>query len=94
MPFIIAEPCVGTCDTACVDVCPVDCIHGSYDKEGAGAEVHKDGFNPDLVHDIYRRITINEYKRRQAAPGLRVSSKAFGLGRRIPIVNHFTGRRS
>lgn len=28
MPFIIAEPCIGTCDTACVEVCPVDCIHG------------------------------------------------------------------
>ena len=28
MPFIIAEPCVGTCDTSCVEVCPVDCIHG------------------------------------------------------------------
>ena len=27
MAYIIAEPCVGTCDTACVDVCPVDCIH-------------------------------------------------------------------
>ena len=47
MPFIIAEPCVGTCDTACVDVCPVDCIHGPFDKEGRGEEVHKDGFNPD-----------------------------------------------
>ena len=58
------------------------------------AALIKDGVDPDLVHDIYRRITINEYKRRQAAPGLRVSSKAFGLGRRIPIVNHFMGRRS
>ena len=38
MPFIIVEPCVGTCDTACVDVCPVDCIHGPYDKEGSGEE--------------------------------------------------------
>jgi NAD-dependent dihydropyrimidine dehydrogenase PreA subunit len=28
MPFIIAEPCQGTCDTSCVEVCPVDCIHG------------------------------------------------------------------
>lgn len=27
MPYIITEPCVGVCDTACVDVCPVDCIH-------------------------------------------------------------------
>ena len=39
MAYIIAEPCVGTCDTACVDVCPVDCIHGPIDKDGAGAEV-------------------------------------------------------
>ena len=47
MTFIIVEPCVGTCDTACVDVCPVDCIHGPFDKKGAGAEVHEEGFNPD-----------------------------------------------
>ena len=39
MTYIIAEPCVGTCDTACVDVCPVDCIHGPIEKDGAGAEV-------------------------------------------------------
>ena len=38
MTYIIAEPCVGTCDTACVEVCPVDCIHGPDDKKGAGAE--------------------------------------------------------
>ena len=28
MTYIIAEPCKGTCDTSCVEVCPVDCIHG------------------------------------------------------------------
>lgn len=28
MAFVIAEPCLGTCDTSCVEVCPVDCIHG------------------------------------------------------------------
>ena len=39
MTFVIADPCVGTCDTACVSVCPVDCIHGPIDKDGAGAEV-------------------------------------------------------
>jgi len=38
MTYIIAEPCVGTCDTACVEVCPVDCIHGPEDKTCAGAE--------------------------------------------------------
>ena len=47
MTFIIVEPCVGTCDTACVDVCPVDCIHGPFDKEGRGEEAKADGFNPD-----------------------------------------------
>ena len=39
MAFVITEPCISTCDTACVSVCPVDCIHGPIDKEGAGAEV-------------------------------------------------------
>lgn len=32
MAYIIAEPCVGTCDTACVDVCPVDCIHPTKEE--------------------------------------------------------------
>jgi ferredoxin len=47
MAYIICEPCVGTCDTACVEVCPVDCIHGPEDKEGAGAEAKADGFDPE-----------------------------------------------
>ena len=47
MTYIIAEPCVGTCDTACVEVCPVDCIHGPDDKTGAGAEAKEDGFDPE-----------------------------------------------
>ncbi len=34
MTFIIAEPCIGTKDTACVDACPVDCIHPRADEEG------------------------------------------------------------
>jgi len=41
MSFIIGNKCVSTCDTACVKVCPVDCIHGPIDVEGAGAEVDK-----------------------------------------------------
>ena len=32
MAYVIAEPCVGTKDTACVDVCPVDCIHPRKDE--------------------------------------------------------------
>ena len=33
MTFVITEPCIGTKDTACVDVCPVDCIHPTKDEE-------------------------------------------------------------
>jgi len=41
MTYVITEPCVGTCDTACVDVCPMDCIHGPLDVAGRGGEVKK-----------------------------------------------------
>ena len=56
------------------------------------AELIKDGADMELVKSLYQKIRINEHKRRQAAPGLRVSSKAFGVGRRIPIVNHYRGK--
>jgi hypothetical protein len=56
------------------------------------AELIKDGADMELVKSLYQKIRINEHKRRQAAPGLRVSSKAFGVGRRIPIVNHYKGK--
>ena len=39
MSYIIGKPCEATCDTACVAVCPVDCIHGPIDIEGRGEEV-------------------------------------------------------
>ncbi|MFQ6611758.1 MAG: NAD+ synthase [Fidelibacterota bacterium] len=47
------------------------------------------GADLELVSELLRRIRQNEYKRRQAPPVLRVTSKAFGMGRRIPIVNQF-----
>ena len=39
MSYIIGKACEGTCDTACVDVCPVDCIHGPIHVDGMGKEV-------------------------------------------------------
>ena len=36
MTFVIAEPCLGVCDTACVDVCPANCINGPKRKEDRG----------------------------------------------------------
>jgi len=50
MTYIIAEPCVGVCDTACVEVCPVDCIHFTKDKD-IGAEAKAEGFDPEECID-------------------------------------------
>jgi NAD+ synthase (glutamine-hydrolysing) len=47
------------------------------------------GFASELVRDIINKVTFSEYKRRQAAPGLKVSPRAFGMGRRIPIAQRF-----
>ena len=49
------------------------------------------GFEKELVCRIARLIDLNEYKRRQAAPGLKVTSKAFGVGRRIPVAQRYRG---
>lgn len=43
------------------------------------------GYDPELVKDVLRRLDTNEYKRRQAPPGLKITTKAFGYGRRYPI---------
>jgi len=51
-----------------------------------GTIVDETGLDDALVHDVLRQVDQNEYKRRQAPPGLRVTEKAFGMGRRIPIV--------
>ena len=49
------------------------------------------GFDSDLVKRISRLVDVNEYKRRQGAPGVRVSTKAFGKDRRLPITNKYSG---
>lgn len=49
-------------------------------------EIIKQGFDETIVNRVIRMVNINEYKRFQAAPILRISSKAFGFGRRMPLV--------
>ena len=49
-------------------------------------EIARDhGFDVELVRSVVRMIERNEYKRQQAAPGIKISPKAFGYGRRFPI---------
>lgn len=51
----------------------------------------KHGYPLVLVEDLIKRVHFNEYKRRQSAPGLKVSNRAFSVGRRFPIVQNWVG---
>jgi len=65
----------------------LDAILEDYVEESSSAEriarVHN--FDPDLVRRVIRMVERSEYKRQQAAPGIKISAKAFGYGRRFPI---------
>ncbi len=67
-------------------------VDAIVEERKSPTELVQEGEDAELVYSLYQKIRFNEYKRRQAAPGLRVSSKAFGVGRRIPIVNHYKGK--
>ena len=56
------------------------------------AEIVARGFDAAVVNDVVNKINFSEYKRRQAAPGLKVSPRAFGVGRRIPVAQKFRTR--
>src|SRR5438876_2880688 len=55
------------------------------------AEIIAQGFDEATVRWVQRRVDLNEYKRAQAAPGLKVTSRAFGVGRRMPIAQRYVG---
>lgn len=70
----------------------LDPILTSYLEEHKSIdEIVSLGFAEEIVRDVIRRIKINEYKRKQAAMGLKVTSKAFGFGRRYPTAEKFQG---
>lgn len=64
----------------------LDAIIEAYvEKHKSPAEILESGFDKDMVNWVIKKININEYKRRQAPPGIKVTTKAFGQGRRYPI---------
>ncbi|MFO8080496.1 MAG: NAD+ synthase [Armatimonadota bacterium] len=64
----------------------LDAILELYVEEGLSSEeITEQGFDAERVEWVVRAVNRNEYKRRQAAPGLKVTTKAFGTGRRMPI---------
>ncbi|MDI6638963.1 MAG: NAD+ synthase [Bacillota bacterium] len=70
----------------------LDAILHGYIEEGESPEdLVRRGFPTETVEWVVRAVRRNEYKRRQAAPGLKVTSKAFGVGRRMPIAARYCG---
>jgi NAD+ synthetase len=72
----------------------LDQILDAYVVKNLGKEeIVRRGFDAAVVNDVINKVTFSEYKRRQAAPGLKVSPRAFGMGRRIPIAQRFRPSR-
>jgi len=72
----------------------LDAILKRYIEEHKSAAeiVDETGYDAKLVREIIRKIDLNEYKRKQAPPSLRVTTKAFGIGRRVPIAQKYVER--
>ncbi|MGQ9517095.1 MAG: NAD+ synthase [Anaerolineae bacterium] len=64
-------------------------LHQYIEERRSAEEIIAQGFDPDTVHRVIQMVNRNEYKRRQAAPGLKVTTKAFGMGRRMPIAARY-----
>jgi NAD+ synthase (glutamine-hydrolysing) len=68
----------------------LDAILTRYIEQDQGRdEIVAGGFDPEIVTRVIRLVDGNEYKRRQAPPGVKITPKAFGRDRRMPITNHF-----
>ena len=68
----------------------LDAILEAYNEhDKAVTDIVKEGLDADTVIGVVRRVKRNEYKRRQAAPGVRISQRAFGRDRRYPITSAF-----
>ena len=68
----------------------LDALLRGYVEEGLSRrDLVARGFAEAVVNDVARKVDLNEYKRKQAAPGLKITPLAFGVGRRIPIVQKY-----
>ena len=73
----------------------LDPILALYVEDDRSAEeIIAEGFDPQMVARVMAMVDRSEYKRRQAPPGIKITPKAFGKDRRLPITNWYRGRRS
>jgi NAD+ synthase (glutamine-hydrolysing) len=66
-------------------------LEAYVERDLTATELEDAGFDPELVRRIVRMVDVAEWKRRQAPPGVRVTPKAFGKDRRVPITNRYRG---
>ena len=66
-------------------------LEAYVERDLTATELELAGFDPAVVRRIVRMVDVAEWKRRQAPPGVRVSPKAFGKDRRVPITNRYSG---
>ncbi|VAW18527.1 NAD synthetase / Glutamine amidotransferase chain of NAD synthetase [hydrothermal vent metagenome] len=64
-------------------------ITGLVEDELSVAQIEQQGFERDLIRRVEKMLYTAQYKRRQAAPGVKLSKKAFGIGRKYPITNGY-----
>ena len=64
-------------------------LRAYVEEDRSPAEVVEAGFDADLVGEVVRMVDRNEYKRRQAPPGVKITPKAFGRDRRLPMTNRY-----
>jgi NAD+ synthase (glutamine-hydrolysing) len=64
-------------------------LQGYVEGDRTAGELVADGFDPAVVDQVVRLVDGAEYKRRQMPPGVRITTKAFGKDRRMPITNHY-----
>ena len=70
----------------------LDPILAAYvEHDRSREEIVAAGFDPEVVAEVIRLVDLAEYKRRQAPPGVRITARAFGRDRRLPITNRFRG---
>jgi NAD+ synthetase len=64
-------------------------LHLYVEENLSARDIIARGFDEKTVRWVQRRVDLNEYKREQAAPGIKVTSRAFGLGRKMPIAQRY-----
>jgi len=67
-------------------------LQAYIEEERAREDIIEMGFDRGVVNEIIRMVDHSEYKRQQAPIGIKITPKAFGSGRRMPITNRYEGK--